>query len=186
LIVLGVAVVVLPALTYLMDSAPDLTGPTQDSVGIAEARLAKLRAAAASVPAKQEVFKGVSADLAQREKSILRADTAAQSQAQLMQIIRRLGAAENPPVEIRSTELNGIKPLGDNYGEVSVAVNIDCKIDQLVNLLASLPSQPELIASSDLRVISSNTKDKTVNVHMTVSGVVPHRLVPQKPKGSSL
>ena len=126
------------------------------------------------------MFKKVSADLAVREKGIIQADSAAQAQAQLIQIIRRLGAAENPAIDIRSTELNPIRPFGGSYGEASVAVQIECRIDQLVNLLASLETQPELIATSDLRVLSSNAKEKTVAVRMTISGVVPRRLVPEK------
>ena len=144
------------------------------------AHLTKLRATAATVPAKNDVLKKVSADLALREKGLLKADTVPQAQAQLMQILRRTMQAERPALEIRSTELNGIKPLGDHYGEVSVAVQLDCKIDQLVNFLAALPAQPELIATSDLRIISSNAKEKTVNVRVTISGVVPQKLIPQK------
>jgi len=151
-----------------------------DPVALAEMRLARLRESAATVPAKENVFKRVSADLAVREKGIIQADTAAQAQAQLIQIIRRLGAAENPAIDIRSTELNPIRPFGGSYGEASVAVQIECRIDQLINLLASLETQPELIATSDLRVLSSNAKEKTVAVRMTISGVVPRRLVPEK------
>jgi hypothetical protein len=130
------------------------------------------------------VFKKVSAELATREKGIIRADTAAQAQAQVIQIIRRLGAAENPPIDIRSTELTPVRPFGDSYGEASVAVQIECRIDQLVNLLAALQSEPELVATSDLRVLSSNAKEKTVAVRLAVSGVVPRRLVPEKSQAS--
>ena len=59
-------------------------------------------------------------------------------------------------------------------------MQIECRIDQLVNLLAALQAQPELVATSDLRVLSSNAKEKTVAVRLTVSGVVPRRLVPEK------
>jgi hypothetical protein len=141
-----------------------------------------LRESAATVPAKENVYKKVSADLALREKGIIQADTAAQAQAVLIQLIRRLGAAETPPIDIRSTELNPIRPFGESYGEASVAVQIECRIDQLVNLLASLETQPELVATSDLRVLSSNAKEKTVGVRLTITGVVPRRLVPEKPQ----
>lgn len=162
------------------DGAATVVAPAGDPVTLAETRLARLRESAATVPAKENVFKKVSADLAVREKGIIQADTAAQAQALLIQIIRRLGAAENPAIDIRSTELNPIRPFGDSYGEASVAVQIECRIDQLVNLLASLETQPELVATSDLRVLSSNAKEKTVAVRMTISGVVPRRLVPEK------
>ena len=162
------------------DGSTAVVAPVGDPVTLAETRLARLRETAATVPAKEEVFKKVSADLASREKGMLQADTAAQAQAQLIQIVRRLGAAENPAIDIRSTELNPIRPFGDSYGEASVAVQIECRIDQLVNLLAALETQPELVATSDLRVLSSNAKEKTVAVRITVSGVVPRRLVPEK------
>ena len=162
------------------DSAPSgVVAATSNDPAALEARLVKLRAAAASVPVKNDILNKVSADLALREKGLLKAETVAQAQAQLMQIIRRTMQSERPALEIRGTELNGIRPLGDDYGEVSVAVQLDCKIDQLVNFLASLPAQPELVATSDLRVISSNAKEKTVNVRVTISGVVRQKLVPR-------
>jgi hypothetical protein len=164
------------------DSTVAVVAPAGNPVKQAETRLARLRESAATVPAKEEILKKVSADLAAREKGIITADTAAQAQAQLIQIVRRLGAAESPAIEIRSTELNGIRPLGDAYGEASVSVQIECRIDQLVNLLAALESQPELVATRDLRVTSSNAKEKTVGVRLSVSGVVPRRLVPEKSK----
>jgi hypothetical protein len=162
------------------DSTAAVVAPVGDPVTLAETRLARLRESAATVPAKENVFKKVSADLAAREKGIIQADTAAQAQAVLIQLIRRLGAAETPPIDIRSTELNPIRPFGESYGEASVAVQIECRVDQLVNLLASLETQPELVATDDLRVLSSNAKEKTVAVRMTISGVVPRRLVPEK------
>lgn len=163
-------------------STPAVVAPSSDSVALAERRLAKLRETAATVPAKEEIFKNVSSELAAREKGLIAADTAAQAQAQLVQIARRLGAAEAPPVEIRPAELGAIRPLGDAYGEVSLAVQMDCRIDQLVNILAGLSAQPELISAGDMRVVSSNAKDKVVGVRLTISGVVPKRLVPEKAK----
>ena len=163
-------------------AVPAVVAPTGNPVTLAEARLARLRETAATVPAKEGILKQVSADVAVREKGMLGGETAAQAQAQLLQLVRGLGAAENPPVDIRGTELNAIRPLGDAYGEASVSVQIDCRIDQLVNLMAAVQAQPELVATHDLRILSSNAKEKTVNVRLTVSAVVPRRLVPEKPK----
>jgi hypothetical protein len=173
------------ALAYLFwpaGATPSIVAQAGDPVTLLETRLAKLRETASTVPAKQDILKQVSADLAVSEKGMIAAETAPQAQAQLLQIVRRLGAAETPPVDIRGTELNVIRPLGEAYGEASVSVQIDCRIDQLVNLMAAVQSQPELIATHDLRVLSSNAKEKTVSVRLTVSGVVPRRLVPAKPK----
>jgi hypothetical protein len=151
-----------------------------DSVGMAEKHLAKLRDAAATVPQKQEILKQVSGDLAVRDKGIIIADTAQQAQAQIVQVLRKLGNDENPRVDIRSQEYGEVRPLGDIYGEVFVSVQVECGIDQLVNILVGLAARPELIASNELRVTSANPKNKTIGVRLTVSGVVPRKLVPGK------
>jgi hypothetical protein len=183
LALLGVSALLAAAYRYWPASAgPPVVAPAGDPVALAEKRLARLRETAATVPAKEDIFKKISTDLAAREKGLIAADTPAQAQAQLIQLIRRLGASEMPPVEIRATELGGVRALGDAYGEAVVSVQIDCRIDQLVNILAALQSQPELVSTSDLRVVSSNAKEKTVGVRLTLAGVVPRRLVPEKPK----
>jgi hypothetical protein len=150
-----------------------------DSVAMAEKQLDKLREAAATVPQKQEIFKQVAGDLALREKGILSADTAQQAQAQIIQILAKLGRDENPPVGLRSQAIGPVRPFGD-YGEVFVTVQIECGIDQLINILVGLAARPELIASDEVRVTSSNAKEKTIGVQLTVSGVVPRKLIPAK------
>jgi hypothetical protein len=161
-------------------STPVVAATGVDDIAAAQRRLARLREIAATVPEREEILKKVNAELATREKGLIVADTAAQAQAQLIQIIRTVGRAENPPVEIRNTESFGLRPLGDAYGEATVSVQIECRIDQLVNMLAGLAARPELVSTSDLRVTSTNAKEKTIGVHLTVAGVVPRKLVPEK------
>ena len=153
---------------------------TADSIPAQEKRLANLRELAATIPAKEEILRKVHAELAAREKGLLSADTAPQAQAQLIQIFREIGRGENPPVEIRSTDGFGVRPLGDAYGEASVGFTIECRIDQLVEMLAGLAARPELVSTSDLRIGIANPKEKLIAAHITVSGVVPRKLVPEK------
>jgi len=164
---------------HLRDSEPTVVAPTETPTR-AEARLEQLRATASTVPAKDEILKKAEADLAAREKGLIVADTAPQAQAELIRIVRELGHGESPAVEIRNTDGFGIRPFGDSYGEATVSVTIDCRPDQLVNILAGLAARPELVSTNDLRVTSANAKDKVVNVHLTVSGIVPRKLVPEK------
>jgi len=174
-------------LTYWQSSSPATVAvASTDSVAMAEQHLAKLRQAAATVPQKQEILKRLSDDLALREKGIINADTAQQAQAQIIQVLRKLGHDENPPVEIRAQEMGEVRPLekSDVYGEVLVSVQVECGIDQLVNIVVGLAARPELIASNELRVTSANPKNKTIGVRLTVSGVVPRKLVPGK-KGAA-
>jgi hypothetical protein len=151
------------------------------SVETAELRLARLRQIAATVPAKEDLLKKVSADLASREAGLLRADTGAQAQAQLIQMLRRLAAEE--AIQIRSTELAALAPLGDDYGTANVTIQLECPIAQLVNFLAAIGAQPELIATQDLQIAPGNAKEKTVRVRLTVSGVIPRQLLPDSAKG---
>ncbi len=172
---------VLPGVWYFWQNSGSgvaaVVAPT-DSTALAEKRLARLRDAAATVPQKEAILKGVQAELAQREAGLIPGDTAAQAQAQLLTILRRLCAAQQ--IDIKSTELVGIEPLGDAYGEASVAVIIECHMEQLINLLADLGAQPQLLTTSELQVAAANPKEKTVSVRLSVSGVTARKLVPEK------
>jgi hypothetical protein len=154
--------------------------PAAESIAVSEKRLARLRDLAATAPIEEKNLATVTAELAAREKGLIIADTAPQAQALLIGIVRELGQAETPAVLIRNTEGLSIRPFGDAYGEASVSMQIECRIDQLVNILAGLAARKELVATTDLRIVATNTKEKTVNVHLTVAGVVPRKLVPEK------
>jgi hypothetical protein len=155
-----------------------VVAPT-DSSALAEKRLAKLRDTGATVPQKEDILKSVSAELAKRESGLIQADTAALAGAALLQILTRLCASQQIP--IKAPELLPIVPLGDAYGEAIVAINIECHIDQLINLLADISAQPQLLTTTDLQVQAANAKEKTVNVRLVVGGVTPRKLVPVKP-----
>ena len=133
------------------------------------------------MPGKEKVARVVLADLAAREKGMVRADTAAQAQAQLLEIVRRTGKDEG--IDVRGAEEMRVRPLANDYGEVIVAVSFNCRIDQFVNFMADLANLPELVATSDIRVTTANAanlKDKSVTVRLALSGVVPRKLVPEK------
>lgn len=177
---LGVSVAI-SGIWYFMQNSGGGTAavvaPT-DSIALAEKRLARLRDTAATVPQKEEILKSVAADLAKREAGLIPGATAAQAQAELQTILRRLCASQQ--IEITSTNLPGIVPFGDAYGEASVAVQIECRMEQLINLLADLSTQPQLLTTRELQVTAANPKAKTVTVQLTVSGLTARKLVPDK------
>lgn len=147
---------------------------------VLEKRLSKARTLVLQVPDKQALLKQAQADLGVREKGMLVGDTAAQAQAQLFQILRRVGRAQGPPIEVRANEIGQARVFGDDYGEVSVSVSFECGIEQLVNLLADLGAQPELLATSEIRVGQANGTQKVIPVRLTISGIVPRKLIPEK------
>ena len=182
-LVAGVAVVLLLRFVVFTDKQPSVVAAT-DSIPLAEKRLAKLREIVATVPGEEKVAKQAAGELAVREKGMILADTAAQAQAQLLEIIRRAGKDEG--IDVRGAEEMKVRPLADDYGEVVVAVSFVCRIDQFVNFMAALANRPELLATSDIRVAASNPKEKTVLVRLGLSGVVPRKLVPEKKGPASL
>jgi hypothetical protein len=179
LIFLGAGIVALLVLRFgVYGERQNSVVAATDSIPLAEKRLARLRQLAASVPGKQTVLKSVTAEAQLRERGILQAPTAQQAQAHLLETIRRAGKTEG--IEVRGGEFPELRPLGDEYGEAAVAVNFDCRIEQLVNFLAALTKEPELLATNEIRIASANPKEKTVSVRLTLAGVVPRNLVPVK------
>ena len=182
-LVAGVSLILVLRFVFLADKRPQIAA-VYDSVPLAEKRLAKLRETVATVPGKEKIAKQAAAQLATREKGMILADTAAQAQAQLLEIIRRVGKDDG--IDVRGAEEMKVRPLADDYGEVVVAVSFTCRIDQFVNFMADLANRPELLATSDIRVAASNPKEKTVQVRLGLSGVVPRKLVPVKKGPASL
>ena len=187
LLLLGSAALVIAVLELAVverPAAPSIT--SADSVATAQKRLVRVRQLAETLPVREQVAKVASEDLVRREKGIIQADTLPQAQAQLLQILRRITAAQSPPLDVRNVEVGQSRPLGEDYGEISVPVSFECRIEQLVNLLADITAQPELLAVNGLRVTSGRAKEKTMNVRLTLAGVVPRKLVPERKAGGAL
>jgi hypothetical protein len=152
---------------------------------MAEQRLARLRDIAATSPAKQEILKTVNAELATREQGLIRTETVQQAQAQMLTTLRELVGQE--ALELRQMELMAVEAFGDagsgpSYGLAPVRVQFECDIAQLVNILAGLAGMPQLMATRDFHIQMSDPKQKTIRVVLTVVGVVPKELVPDKSK----
>jgi type II secretion system (T2SS) protein M len=168
------------------DDGPAPVVQAVDNIPSAEKRLTRLRQLSASVPGEEEALQRASAELAAREKGLIQADTAAQAQAQLLQIMRKLGKAQSSPIDMRNSEIGQVKPYGEKYGEVAVSLNFEAHIEQLVQLLSDLTAQKEIIGVSDLRVGSATPKEKMVPIRLTVSALVRRELVPDKKGSASL
>jgi hypothetical protein len=151
-----------------------------DNIDRDERRLAGLRRQIATLNGKEALLKQASSELAEREKGLIPGDTAEQAQAQLLEILKRIGKDQNPPLEIRQVELSQPQPYGDAYGIVTVAVNMDCRIEELVNFLAQVGAEPEVIGTDEVRFGVSRPKEKSMPVRIVVSGLVSRRLTPAK------
>lgn len=178
----GLLLLVIRLVTLSRDSSTPVVAAA-DSIPVMERRLDRLRQLAATVPGKEAVLRQAQSELAAREVGIVKADTAAQAQAQLMDVIRRVAMANG--IDARGVEELRVKPLANDYGEVSVSVPFTCGIEQLVNFLAGLANEPQILATNEINVSGGNDKNKNVQVRLSLSGVVPKKLVPDK-KGVAL
>lgn len=149
----------------------------QDNAALAQQRLVRLRQIAATLPAREAMLKQTSSDLADRERGIIQADTAPQAQAALLEIARRLGKDEQ--IDLHGGDFGAPKAFGA-YGLVYATVTFECHVEQLVNFLADLSREPELVVPSEERITSANQKEKTMGVRMVLAGVVSRKLVPEK------
>ena len=177
LMLLGASLLVMALVYFWPAGTGEVVKPSESSVPGAERRLERLRELAATVPGKQKLADGVTAQLKAREKGLIDADTPAQAQAQLTQVIRKLMRAQSPPMDTGQVELAPIQPLGKDYGEAIVTINTNCRIEQLVNLLADVSKQPEAIATRELRVTAADPRQKLIGVRLSISGAIPRRLV---------
>ncbi len=154
-----------------------------DSIPAAEKRLELLRREAATLAGEEENYKKAAAELADREKTLLKAETEQQAQVALLDLVQNTGRANQ--IEIRGSQETRDKALTPDYGEVSVAVTFSCGMEQLVNFLTALGNQPELVATHDIQISGSNDKRKSVQVRLVVSAPVPRKLIPEKKGGAA-
>ncbi|HTW67142.1 MAG TPA: type II secretion system protein GspM [Bryobacteraceae bacterium] len=154
--------------------------PPVDSIDHAQKRLAILRKQAATLPGHEAVLKQASAELSQREKGLIPGETADEAQAQLLQVVKRVARQQTPPLEMSQIELGRPRTYGSAYGQVSVSITLTCRIEDLVNFLAGLGAQPELVATEEIRFGAARNKQKTIPIRLTVTGLVARRLIPKE------
>jgi len=161
------------------DSSPKVVAAVE-SIPQAEQRLEQLRRIAATVDGRKAVKKQVDADLAAREKGLIVADTEPQARAQILGLVSDI--ARSNGIETRGMEEFRNRVLTPDYGEISVTVSFTCTIEKLVNFLAALANQPQILATNEIRVTGNNDKKKNIQVRMSVSGLVARKLLPSEKK----
>lgn len=184
LLVGGVAAILVLRFVVMADHGPSGVVAAAESAPLAEARLKRLREVAATLPAREQQFKQATDELQLREKGILKADTGAQAQTLLQEKLRRLGQANG--IDIRGMEDARVRPLGNDYGEAMVYVRFSCGIEQLVNLLAQIGNEPELLATNQIQITGSTAKEKILQVRLGLSGVVSKKIAQEKKIGGGL
>ncbi|MCX7602638.1 MAG: GspMb/PilO family protein [Bryobacteraceae bacterium] len=183
LALLAVCTVVFSAVYFWPeDGAASVVGPAV-TIGQLEQRIMKLRRMAAAAPGREEALKKVQEELGRREQGMLRAETVAQAQAQMLEMVRRVARSQPETFTLRGTEFGQPRRLGDDYGEVVMTVIVECPIEQLVTFLVDVSNQPELIAVSEVQLSQAAGNNKIIPSRLTFTAVVPRSLAPEKKGG---
>lgn len=154
-----------------------------ETIPQAEQRLDQLRRISGTVEGKEAVKKQAEAELAVREKGLIQADTEAQARAQLLELTTNI--ARSNGIDTHGMDDYRSKPVSGDYGEIWVTVSFTCGIEQLVNFMAALANQPQILATNEIHVSGGHDKKKNVQVRLSVSGVVARKLLPAEKKGQA-
>lgn len=165
---------------FLGDTAAPVVAASE-TIPQAEQRLEQLRRIAATIPGKEQVKKQVDAEVAAREKGLIQAETESQARAALLELTTNI--AKSNGIETHGMDDYRNRVLSPDYGELMVTVSFTCAIEKLVNFLAALADQPQILATSDLRITGGADKKKNIQVRLSVSGLVPRKLLPVEKKG---
>lgn len=177
----GVAVMVILRLVLAVgDSGGGVVAPSETTAQ-AEQRLQHVRQLAATVPGKVVVKKAAEDNVTSLEKGIFKAETESQAHAQLLEMVNNVAKANG--VQTHGQDEYRSKPLSNDYGELTVTVSFSCDVVQLVNFLAGLASQDQVLATNGIHITGGTDKKKILQVRLGVSGLVPRKLLTPEKKG---
>jgi hypothetical protein len=178
-ILLGALVVV--AMVQWWPSGEDaVTAAPTNTVEQAEMRLQRARRIAAATRERTAEKQAAEKELQTLEQGMLRAESAALAHAALAQKLRALGRRQSPAVEFRTVENGPIELWEGSWARMQLAVSLDCTVDQLVNLLADVSSQPELISVAEMHVSAASDRAKRMPVRITFAALLPRAMAPLK------
>lgn len=166
----GIAVAVFVILQFAVMPAWDSLQERREEIPIREKQLIKSRQMALETTSFTAAANSAEARLREAEAGLLGSTTASVAAAELQDVVKQISSSE--AIEIRSNQFLPAKPLSVDYTEVPVGIDIQCRLDQLVSLLARLAQAPKYVAVQKLTISSSNNKEKTVGAHLQLAGVM--------------
>lgn len=175
LLLLAGAVVVVLVLQFGLPSRAEPEVAVSSSIPAAELRLRRLQEVARQKPGAAAESEAAARALAETEKGLLRGTTPAQASAEMQPLMKELLRAQG--INMQSSEFMAVKPVGEDYAQVPLALSFNCAIEQWVNLMAAIRNAPQVLSTLDLRLGIADPKNKLIQVRMIVAGYIPASLV---------
>ena len=138
---------------------------------VRERTLLKYRNAVATRALRDAEGATLEARLREAEAGLLTGETPAIASAELRQWIQQL--ASEHAVEVRSSQFLPAKPLGDDYWQVPLGLQVQGRMDSLVSFWKACGAGSKVLRITQLSIVSSgNNKGKLLTVSLTVVGML--------------
>jgi len=171
LLIAGIAAAVFVAAQYLVLPLWDRMEEGREGLEVREQTFLKFREAVASKSAQEAEKELLEARLQDTEAEfLLSAESSAIASAELRTRVQRM-AAENG-MEAASIQFQAERPLGEDYVQVPLGIQLKGRIDNLVGFLKACGTGPTTLRVLGLSIQSLGDKEKTLNVNMTVAGIL--------------
>ena len=109
--------------------------------------------------------------LREAEAGLLTGETPAIASAELREWMQQLASEHS--IEIRSSQFLPAKPLGEDYWQVPLGLQLQGRMDSLVSFLKACGAGPKTLSVTQLTIVSSaNNKGKILTVNLTVAGML--------------
>lgn len=177
----GLAVILVLRFVVMSGDSTGTVVSAAESIDQAKKRLERIRQVAATVPGKETVMKAETDSVQMLEKGVFKTATESEARAQLLEMVNEV--AKTNGIQTRGMDEYHSKPVSNDYGEVTVSVSFNCDVVQLVNFLAGLASQDQILATNDIHISGGTDKKKILQVRVSVSGLVPRKLLAAEKKG---
>jgi hypothetical protein len=149
---------------------------------VREQTLRKFREAVEERPLREAETATLAVRLREAEAGLLTGDTPAIAGAELREWIQQLAADSS--MEIVSSQFLPARPLGNDYWQVPLGVQMKGRLDSLLGFLKACGSGSKTLSVARLQIQRLGDPQKSVQVNLTVAGILPREPSgPQEPNG---
>ena len=157
--------------------APGSTAAGVGTVDAVEQAFRLAQAKARRKPLVDAEAQATAAALAEIEKRLLASENAALAKAEMRQLVEDLLTAEG--ISMQGSRFGNVVLEGDDYAQVPLIVNFECRIEQFVNWMAAVANAPQLLSTRQIQLAPGNAATKAVRVQVAVSGYLPASRTPE-------
>jgi hypothetical protein len=137
---------------------------------VREQTFVKFRDAVASRAVREAENVTLATRLREVEAGLLNSDTPALASAELREWVQQL--AREHSLEVLASQFLPVKPLGADYWQVPLNVQVKGRLDSLVSFLKACGAGSKTLSVTRMSIQRLGDPDKSLNVSLTLAGVL--------------